>query len=297
MDHMRFENIVRDLVIDDARRSAEVQRVSLADQCYLIFFTARSGSSWLTSLLSGTKRLGFPGEYINPEFVRDVSAAMNARTQVNVLDMLRRRKRTPNGIFGMEVRAIDIDLFGEEVFFETFGPQTVIFNLWRDNIVAQGISLYRAVSTGHYHSTDAGPPVTPPYDADGIKHWTTHILNAENQNLKMLAKWRRPARFLRYEDIMRDPATTTCQFADALRVDLQPAEVDEETSRQHEKVGDSWNYQAEERFRREEADCVASVEGQRLIRLQPGEPGWFALTPARGPHLASRPHEGGGANL
>jgi LPS sulfotransferase NodH len=277
MDHMRFENLVRDLVVDDALRVKEAQRVSLAERCYLIFFTARSGSSWLTSVLSATKRLGFPEEFLNPEFVRDVAAATNARTQANMLDMLRRRKRTPNGIFGMEVRAIDIELFGESAFFEAFDARTIIFNLWRDNIVAQGVSLYRAVNTGHYHSTDAGPQTAPPYDAAGIKRWTTHLLNTENQNLKLLARRGLPARFLRYEDIMRDSATTVRQFADALRVDLQPIGEGDDAAPRHEKIGDSWNHEAEQRFRREEADFVASVEGGRLIRLQPGEAGWLSL--------------------
>jgi LPS sulfotransferase NodH len=277
MDHMRFENLVRDLAVDDALRSQEAQRVSLADQCYLILFTARSGSSWLTSVLSATKRLGFPEEFLNPEFVRDVAAAMNARTQANMLDMLRRRKRTPNGIFGMEVRAIDIELFGEGAFFEAFDAQTVVFNLWRDNIVAQGVSLYRAVNTGHYHSTDAEPPAVPSYDADEIKRWTTHILNTENQNLKLLAKRGLPARFLRYEDIMRDPATTVRQFADALRVDLPPVGAGDEAGPRHEKIGDLWNHEAEQRVRREQTDYVAMTESLRLIRRQPGEEGWMPI--------------------
>jgi LPS sulfotransferase NodH len=284
MEHMRFENVVRDLAVDDAARLAEAQRLSLAEHCYLIFFSARSGSSWLTSLLSATKRLGFPEEYLNPEFVRSVAGALNARTPATVLDMLRRRKRTPNGIFGMEVRAVDITLFDEALFFETFGPQTIIFNLWRDNIVSQGISLYRAVSTGHYHSTDAGPPTRPPYDADGIKRWITHLLNTENTNLEMLAKWGRPARFLRYEDIMRDPETTLRQFAEALEVDLSVDALGI-AGPQHEKIGDDWNRDTETRFRHEEAGLVADVESRRLIRRQPGEPGWLA--PARAASAAS----------
>lgn len=262
-----------------------MQRLSPADRSYLVFFTARSGSSWLTSVLAETKRLGFPEEYLNPAFVRDVCTATNARTQGSLLDMLKRRRRTPNGVFSMEVRAVDIDLFGEEAFFAAFDPKTIVFNLWRDNIVAQGVSLYRAVSTGHYHSTDAAPPVAPAYDAESIKLWTKHILSDENLNLTMLARRGRPARFLRYEDIMRDQATTVRQFADALRVDLPEGAAPPDTSAEprHEKIGDSWNREAETRFRHEEAAFVATVESQRLIRLQPGEPKWRALYAAGEP--------------
>jgi hypothetical protein len=160
MDHMRFENIVRDLTVDDAARAAEMQQSRLAERCYLIFFTARSGSSWLTSLLSATKQLGFPEEFLNPNFVRKVAASLNARTQADLLNMLRRRKRTANGIFGMEVRHVDVELFGEDVFFETFGSQTTVFNLWRDNIVSQGgIAVpggeHRALSFHRCEAVDA----------------------------------------------------------------------------------------------------------------------------------------------
>jgi hypothetical protein len=79
MDHKRFDNIVRDLTVDDARRAAEMQRLSPADKCYRIFFTARSGSSWLTSVLSATNRLGFPEEFLNPNFVRSVASPSYSR--------------------------------------------------------------------------------------------------------------------------------------------------------------------------------------------------------------------------
>jgi hypothetical protein len=116
----------------------------------------------------------------------------------------------------------------------------------------------------------------------------------------MLAKWGRPARFLRYEDIMRDAEITRRQFADALRVDLEPIEAGSCAGPPHEKIADSWNQEVEERFRREDPDFVTKVEGQRLIRRQPGEPGWLALTPACGPdapHAGSMSREGARANL
>jgi hypothetical protein len=112
LDHKRFDNIVRDLVVDDGRRCDEVRRLTPAERCYLIVFTARSGSTWLTSLLSGTNQLGFPEEYLNPQFIYNVCSAMNSRTQANLLGMLIRRRKTANGVFGMEVRHIDVELFG-----------------------------------------------------------------------------------------------------------------------------------------------------------------------------------------
>ncbi len=280
MQHLRFETITKDLVVDDAARIAECGKLVPAHRHYVIFFTARSGSTWLTSVLSATKQLGVPEEYINPDFVRDVCTSVRARTQVDMLEVLFRRRKTPNGVFGIEVRHIDVELFGIEQFFSIFGPETVFFNLWRDNMVSQAISLYRAVYTGRFHSTDPRQAPPPPYDGDGIKQWMTHLLDTENKNLKLLASEGRPARFLRYEDIFRHEATTVAMIADALRVDIPPTPPGGEAPPRQEKLGDSWNKTAEATFRSREAQFVAETEAARLIRRQPGDEGWLGVTPA-----------------
>ena len=200
---------------------------------------------------------------------------MNATTQDDLLAMLKRRRKTANGVFGIEVRHIDVELFGIEKFFSAFASANVFFFLWRDNIVAQGLSLYRAVYTGHFHSTDSRAAPPPPYDSDGIKRWMTHLLHTENRNLQLLAARSKPARFLRYEDILRDPNTTALQFADALRVDLEPSDSSEIKSSENKKIADFWNREAELKFRSQEAEFVLKTEEERLIRRQPGEDGWI----------------------
>ncbi len=280
MQHLKFETITKDLVVDDAARIAECEKLVPAHRHYVIFFTARSGSTWLTSVLSATKQLGVPEEYINPDFILDVCKAVRARTQADMLQVLFRRRKTPNGVFGIEVRHIDVELFGIEQFFSIFGPETVFFNLWRDNMVSQAVSLYRAVYTGRFHSTDPRQAPPPPYDGDGIKRWMTHLLNTENKNLKLLASEGRPARFLRYEDILRHEATTVAMIADALRVDIPPAEPGGAAPPKQEKLGDSWNKEAEAEFRSREAQFVAESEAARLIRRQPGDEGWVGIAPA-----------------
>lgn len=280
MQHLRFETITKDLAVDDAARIAECEKLVPAHRHYVIFFTARSGSTWLTSVLSATKQLGVPEEYINPDFLLDVCTAVRARTQVDMFQVLFRRRKTPNGVFGIEVRHIDVELFGIEQFFSIFGPQTVFFNLWRDNMVSQAVSLYRAVHTGRFHSTDPRQAPPPPYDGDGIKRWMTHLLNTENKNLKLLASEGRPARFLRYEDILRHEATTVAMIADALRVDVAPSQPNGDAPATPERLGDTWNKTAEATFRCEEAQFVAETEAARLIRRQPGEQGWVSMAPA-----------------
>jgi hypothetical protein len=79
MEEMRFANVAGDIQVDEAAFAGDMANIVPANRHYIIFFTPRSGSSGLTSILSGTKKLGFPEEYINPDFLPAVMKATNAR--------------------------------------------------------------------------------------------------------------------------------------------------------------------------------------------------------------------------
>jgi trehalose 2-sulfotransferase len=263
-----FANFVQDLAVDTQVSEHVIATCAPADRCALVIFTPRSGSSWLTKIVAATRKLGFLEEYINPDFVREVALRMHATQQATLLAMLKRQARTDNGVFSMEARALDIELFGEAEFFEGLGENTMIFMLWRDNIVAQGISLYRAVTTGYYHSTSAAAP-PPDYDADKITEWMQHIVQIENENLALVERRNLHARFLRYEDIVRDRRTTLAIFADALHVTMEEDEFAASQVGGLHKIGDGWNRNAEQCFRKERHDFVWSLEAQRRIRHEP----------------------------
>jgi LPS sulfotransferase NodH len=265
MDQRSFANRVKDLVIDPTVSAQAIANHAAADRCFLVFFTPRSGSSWLTKIVSATKRLGNLEEYINPDFIPDVARQMHATDQTTLLAMLKRWAKTKNGVFSMEVRAVDVQLFGETEFFDSFSPDTVIFYLWRDNIVAQGISLYRAVTTKRYHSTDT-PTAPPDYDAEGIAEWIRHIVKIENANLMLLRRRGLHSRFLRYEDIVIDSAATLGILADAVGVELEAEQFAAGREQELHKIADEWNDSAEQRFREERRDFLGDLDGQRLIR-------------------------------
>lgn len=236
-----------------------------ADRCALVLFTPRSGSSWLTGIVSATQQLGFLEEYINPAFIEAVAKGACATSHATLIPMLKRWAKTENGVFSMEARAGDIELFGETEFFQAFGDNAVVFFLWRDDIVAQGVSLYRAVTTKRYHSTDA-PAIAPEYDADQITEWMLHIVAIENDNLALLKRRGLRARFLRYEDIVRDRATTLAIFAAALRVELTEVQHALSGKQELRKIADEWNSSAIQRFRDERCEFVREIEAQRRIR-------------------------------
>ncbi len=265
LESLKFEHLVQDLIVDNAawRRDSEKP---LPKKKYVIVFTARSGSSWLTSILSATKKLGYPEEYLNPSFIRNVAAAVNTVDPAEFLKALQRRRQSPNGIFGIEVREIDVRLMGQEIFFSEFNNETIYFNLWRSNIVAQAISLYRAVETKHFHSSDSSASeTTPPYDNDAIKKWIVHLVAQENANYRMLCREKKSFYNLRYEDMIADKKRTLEIFEEILKEDLQFEALSFSSEKELKKVSDQWNTDTEMAFRHENSTYLAKIEASREI--------------------------------
>jgi LPS sulfotransferase NodH len=268
LDSLRFDHLVRDLEVDEMAFAREIQLSQPPSRTYVIVFTPRSGSSWLTNILAATGQLGDPQEFINPDFVRDVAKSVNARAPAALLQILQRRLKSSNGVFGMEVRAVDVMLLGEPVFLQNFGPATIFFNLWRENIVAQAISLYRAIATQRFHSSDAAGSTQPPaYDGAKIQNWLSHIADTETSNLAMLRRIRRSFITISYEEIVKDRDRTLKFFADTLRVTLSGAT--RPASGELTKIADDWNDAAEQRFRAEYADWLAGIEALREMKSLP----------------------------
>jgi len=267
MEHLRFDTLVRDLQVDEQARLRDAEKLVPAHRRYIILFSARSGSTWLSSVLSATKKLGFPDEFINPDFIVAVARACNAKTPEHLLGALMRRRKSPNNVFGMEARAVDVELLGFDAFRQAFGAEALFFHLWRENLVAQGISLFRAVETNQYHSNSAAAKSTPAYDADGIFRWIRHIANTENANVELLRKLGAPARHLRYEDMIAEREKTVELFAHAMAVPFSPGDFSAPMTGVLNKLADDWNLEAEARFRSERAADVKQFEDGRLVKI------------------------------
>jgi LPS sulfotransferase NodH len=263
----RFEALVAGMAVEEADYLQNIAHTRMPERDYVIFFSARSGSTWLTSVVSATGELGFPEEYLNPAFVRDVAGFLNTTDPVLFLNALRRRRQSANGVFGLEARAVDVALFGEARFFEAFGPHTVFFNLWRRNIVAQAVSLYRAVATGRFHSTDEREAAEPVYDDAAILNWVAHLAEEENANLLMLRRHGRASLPLCYETIVQDRVGTLRALAEVLGVPVSAEALAEVPQGETRKIGDEWNREAERRLRAERGGELARIEAERLVRL------------------------------
>lgn len=232
---------------------------------YVIMFTPRSGSSWLTAILSATGRLGHPEEYLNPAFLPELLQRMECDNTELLLERLIGSTATDNGVFGIEVTSLHVAHHDRDAFFYRFGEDgshpAAFFLLWRANIVAQGISLYRAVASGRFHSWEPDRP-PPADDPEQICVWIQHLMEIENENLAMLQQRRITPRVLLYETMTRAPRQVCQSFADAMGLRLAGAVP----SRAPTKMGDDWNRRTEESFRARYHDFIAGIEAGRAMR-------------------------------
>jgi trehalose 2-sulfotransferase len=235
---------------------------------YQIFFTPRSGSSWLTGVLSSTKLLGDPGEYFNPNFLLPNARAFNANSLARYIAMLKRR-RVKGQTFGFEITYLQLlKTFGSEKnYYSHFGPDVASFYLVRKDIVKQAISLWKMVDTKVSHSvqiqkTDIhNADQMLRYDQHEIKRWLLHIHQQElGLNRFFPLYGYQPVR-LYYEDMMAAGATRVAgDFMETLGVAGSPSGP---VKASHEKVGSQLNDDFAERFSREEAEFLKLIEDER----------------------------------
>ena len=272
-----FETIVAGTEVDDAlcQRCLAASSSVVAD--YLILFNARSGSSWLTELL--TDRLGYPDEFINPEFLV-INAAAAGTTDKNVFLRSLRGRAQRQYVFGIEATSEHIEIFGEDAFFNSFKSLTV-FHLWRENLVAQAVSLYRAVKTGVFHSVEGKTAPDPIYDADELARWYTYLSHVENKNVRLIECRKLNPVHLTYETLFRDERETLDLFYRTLGRP-NPNTYDPGPARM-KKLGSSWSKDIEGQFRKENADTVERIEASRLVKRY----GWSSSLGGRTSSLES----------
>jgi hypothetical protein len=127
------------------------------------------------------------------------------------------------------------------------------------------VSLYRAVSTGRYHSTDGrwnAPRLSTIQPVS--TEWIGHILQIENDNFRLPCRRNLPCRFLRHEDILE--AFGFPLLGRALRGD----EISSAAAKL-KRMADEWNFEAEERFRQKEPEFVGRFHSSEEEGIVPYE--------------------------
>ena len=251
---------------DPEKFGREIEK-QCASKSYVIYFTPRSGSSWLTDILKASRKVGIPNEWLNPNHVSKIARAINAHDIESYAAMLT-RKQVRGGIFGLETTYYQLNKILPENadFFVHFGPWTDSYYLIREDIVSQAISLSKAVSTGVYHSV-----ITPAealeradeeyaYDPDHILTWLDHIRLLEIKTEAFFAKFDIEPLRLSYETITASAAATANAFFRRLNVD---AMADELPVSGHHRISTEKYCTFARRFRSEHASLIRQLDAAR----------------------------------
>lgn len=218
---------------------------------YIICMTARSGSTMLCSLLTKTKLLGFPDEYINPR--GPMQMYLNKFPAANIFDyfeQIRSHQIYPNSVFGMKTNFPDFKpLLENSLVGKLLNPVKFIY-LDRKDIVLQAISSYMARKTGLWHLRN-----------NQTNESNTDIDFDEAQIIKLIDKfimerlqWERffnlysiePLR-ITYEDVLANVNETVQQIGEFLEININ--ETIDLSMSETTKIGDEKNQEFAQRIR------------------------------------------------
>lgn len=258
-ENQKFEFIADRITIDRRQFFTRQADYISPRKKFIVLFTGRTGSSWLSQLLGGY--LGYPEEYLNPDLIALTCESLNAVTVPSFFNALFGLRSTPNGVFGIEVTAEHIAVVGEDRFFAFIKNPTVLF-LWRRNLIAQGISLYRAVKTRRFHSNELLRVSTPDYEPKEIESWIRYLLYVENLNADIIVSRKLDFNSLVYEEMVIDPEATFRKVCTAIGQDMTRVDFEEVSLR---VISDDWNKEAELRFRSDNPELAQMLEAERKL--------------------------------
>ena len=212
--------------------------------------------------------MGKPQEWFNPEILPHILGRFPECDFETYCDLLQRRFKTPNGVFGIEVSFFQMEL-AERLAPVTklFGDELRYIYLTRRDFVAQGISLYKAVTTGHFQSVKEKSEETKEnleninYDKEKIKEWTMHNLQQELGFEKMFKKQRLSPLRISYESLCEDSEGVVGNIADYL--EISGSVIIRDRKVRHKKVSDEKNVLWKERFLSDEKKFVDFWEKNR----------------------------------
>lgn len=238
---------------------------------YAILFTPRSGSSWLTSVLTKTRMMGTPGEWFNPTLMLSSTRSKGARNLTQFIETISRHE-AHGGVFGFEITYHQMmAVFGDEAAFIRNFRDSTFFWLIRKDIVAQAVSLDKMVRTkvSHASNHDAGEIAASDraYDYDGarIMEWINHIRDAEKATESMIEAYSLRPRRLAYETMM---ASGAMEVARTFGQDLGIAEdIPHDLETDHRKIGTEKNNVFAERFKADYPEFVRTLENERAEML------------------------------
>lgn len=272
MKEEKVNNKVYDTDQGDEKINKIRNNTTEASNVFVVFFTPRSGSSWLTDICEQSKILSRPDECFNPNFTPEMTRAFGARNLTEYVECLKRRRNT-YGTFGCQLTYYQLSAtFGSEERFMDYFHGSNFFWLTRKDIVSQAVSLAKMVSTSITHApahdqieidkSDASYE----YNRADIRKWADHIRNAERATEMLFEKYLINPHRMYYEDITRAGSDATIELiADKIGVS-KTTHVGVKSK--HRKISTPKNIEYAERFLKEETEFVNKIYEDRQRYLK-----------------------------
>lgn len=266
----KVDGLFDGITVNDAKL-AKLKSRPWPDRRYVLFFTPRSGSSWLGDLIEQTGAFGNPGEPFNPAIVPRIARRLQATNMATYVDTLL-RARSQNGTFGCEITFRQIhNCFGDMGEMLRLLQPTAFFWLLREDLVAQAVSLSRRQQTQIAHSSisdaaaqaDAESRFT--YDPKTIRGSIDSLCWQEERMDELFDSHGLEPFRLSYETATRSrERDLLAAITRHIGIDL-PGTGDVEASLTKLKAGQAAEFI--ERFKEENADYVAFINDRRAPRL------------------------------
>lgn len=225
----------------DAMERAGIER------SFLVCATPRSGSNMLARMLADTGLVGLAGERFNhselPGWAR--------RRPVRYLEECAADARG-TGVFGLKLHWDQVERFlallrslrgsppGDREVIEAVVPQPRYVHLRREDPVAQGVSWWKARTSGAWIG-GRGAPREPVFDFDGIDERVQRVQEHDLEWSRWFDTNGIDALELTYERLVADPAAVVGRTFEHLGVDAPVGLVVEpRTARQADEVNEDW---------------------------------------------------------
>lgn len=218
-----------------------------------MLFTSRSGTTFFVDVLNRSGGFGQIREHLNAYRQRTGVKKWKSASMADYLTETVRRYGSADGVFGFKGTVEALLPLAQVGELPEHAHTWSWITVRRRDIIAQAISLFRAKSTGVWHTVGklAGKPPMPPYDFAGIEKQLELIQRKQGQIERFIAHHDLAPLRLVYEDFRDDP--TDALKAVFAHVELDPPDNLSELAAQGEfkVMADDQSRQYAERFAEE----------------------------------------------
>lgn len=217
---------------------------------WAICTVARSGSSWLSQLVSSTNIMGTPDEYLLswPEQATRFGLASSISLS-DYLTFLLQHRSTSNGVFAIKGSVEEM-----QPFFEFF-PNAPCVWLVRENKIEQAVSWHRAHDGGVWARTTPTAQHPPSeFSMERVLYFYDEILRREAMWQAFFSRHQVPPLVLTYEQVCKSPLAAVQSIAAHIGLDASiVTDVSSPLQIVRDEANATWTRRAEQALRARDA--------------------------------------------